>query len=156
MEMDALLTLAVLVGAVALFVTEKLPVDVVAMLVLASLLVLGLVTPAEALSGFSSEATITVAAMFVLSAGLQASGALHSVGRLLAKVRWASRSGLTMPSCALRWQHNTVQQLPAGLAWERCVVWRSGCGVQYAAGVFLPAPSCEFHASIKGTSDAPH
>jgi len=87
MEMEALLTLAVLVGAVALFVTEKLPVDVVAMLVLASLLVLGLVTPAEALSGFSSEATITVAAMFVLSAGLAHTGALLSIGRLFGRVK---------------------------------------------------------------------
>ena len=50
--------------------TEKLPVDVVAMLVLATVMVLGLVTPREALSGFSSEATVTVAAMFVLSAGI--------------------------------------------------------------------------------------
>ncbi|MDY0021443.1 SLC13 family permease [Arenimonas caeni] len=87
MEMDAILTLLVLVGAVALFVTEKLPVDVVAMLVLASLLVLGLVNPAEALSGFSSEATITVAAMFVLSAGLAHTGALLSIGRLFGRVR---------------------------------------------------------------------
>jgi di/tricarboxylate transporter len=86
--MEPLLVLAVLAGAVYLFTTEKLPVDLVALLVLASLLVLGLVSPSEALSGFSSEATITVAAMFVLSAGLQASGALHSLGRLLAKVRW--------------------------------------------------------------------
>ena len=87
MEMDAILTLLVLVGAVTLFVTEKLPVDVVAMLVLASLLVLGLVTPVEALSGFSSEATITVAAMFVLSAGLAHTGALASLGRLFGRVK---------------------------------------------------------------------
>lgn len=64
------MTFAVLAGAVYLFVTEKLPVDVVAMLVLATVMVLGLVTPREALSGFSSEATVTVAAMFVLSAGI--------------------------------------------------------------------------------------
>jgi di/tricarboxylate transporter len=88
MDMDILLVLLVLVGAIALFVTEKLPVDVVALIVLASLLVFGLVTPSEALSGFSSEATITVAAMFVLSAGLQASGALTALGRLFARVRW--------------------------------------------------------------------
>ena len=87
MELQALLTLAVLLGAVTLFVTEKLPVDVVAMLVLASLLVLGLVTPGEALSGFSSEATITVAAMFVLSAGLAHTGALAPLGRLLGRVK---------------------------------------------------------------------
>lgn len=87
MDTQALLTLAVLAGAVALFITEKLPVDVVAMLVLASLLVLGLVTPAEALSGFSSEATITVAAMFVLSAGLAHTGALSALARLFGRVR---------------------------------------------------------------------
>lgn len=87
MELQALLTLAVLAGAVTLFVTEKLPVDVVAMLVLASLLVLGLVSPAEALSGFSSEATITVAAMFVLSAGLAHTGALLPIGRMFGRVK---------------------------------------------------------------------
>jgi di/tricarboxylate transporter len=84
--LDALLTLLLIAGAVALFVSERLPADVVALLVLASVLVLGLVTPAEALSGFSSEATITVAAMFVLSAGLQATGALRALGRLIARV----------------------------------------------------------------------
>ncbi len=88
MAMEAWLTLAVLVGAVALFISEKLPVDVVALIVLASLLVLGLVSPQQALSGFSSEATITVAAMFVLSAGLQRSGLLRRLGAGLAKIRW--------------------------------------------------------------------
>lgn len=81
------LTLVVLAGAVYLFVTEKLPVDVVALLVLSSLLIFGLVSPREALSGFSNEATITVAAMFVLSAGLQRSGALRVVGEQLARIR---------------------------------------------------------------------
>ncbi len=82
------MTFAVLAGAVYLFVTEKLPVDVVAMLVLATVMVLGLVTPREALSGFSSEATVTVAAMFVLSAGIQHSGVLNGLGEMLARIRW--------------------------------------------------------------------
>ncbi len=86
--MDMWLTFTVLAGAVYLFVTEKLPVDVVAMLVLATLLVLNLVTPNQALSGFSSEATITVAAMFVLSAGIQHSGILYAVGDAMSKIRW--------------------------------------------------------------------
>lgn len=96
MGMELWLTLAVLCGAVYLFVTEKLPVDVVALLVLASLLVLGLVTPGEALSGFSSEATITVGAMFVLSAGLQRSGALLGMGEALARIRWPWLFALVM------------------------------------------------------------
>ena len=88
MSYEALLTLLVTIATVGLFISEKLPMDVVAMLVLASLLLLGLVTPAEALSGFSNEATITVAAMFVLSAGLAHTGALAGLGRLLSRVRW--------------------------------------------------------------------
>jgi di/tricarboxylate transporter len=85
--MEVALTLAVLAAAVVLFATEKLPVDVVAMIVLVSLLVLGLVTPAEALSGFASQATITVAAMFVLSAGLIRTGALNAITRLFSRIR---------------------------------------------------------------------
>ncbi len=87
MGMDLWLTLAVLGGAIYLFVTEKLRADIVALLVMGSLLVLGLLHPREALSGFASEATITVAAMFVLSAGLQRSGALHKLGELVSRIR---------------------------------------------------------------------
>lgn len=85
--MSIVLTLAILAVAIFLFVTEKLRVDVVALIVLASVLVLGLVKPHEALAGFSNEATITVAAMFVLSAGLGRSGALQGLGRVLARSR---------------------------------------------------------------------
>ncbi|TXH76077.1 MAG: SLC13 family permease [Lysobacteraceae bacterium] len=85
---DLLLTLLILVGAVVLFVSEKLPVDVVALLVMGALLMSGVVSMREALSGFSSPATITVAAMFVLSAGLQRSGTLRGLGDLLARLRW--------------------------------------------------------------------
>lgn len=96
MGIELWLTLAVLLGAVILFVTEKLPVDVVALLVLVSLLALGVLTPSEALSGFSSPATITVAAMFVLSAGLQNSGALRGMGLALARIRWSWLFALVM------------------------------------------------------------
>ncbi len=85
MPFDAILVLAILVGAVALFVSEKYPLDFVALLVLAMLLVLGLVTPEEGVSGFSNPATVTVAAMFILSAGLQKTGATAAVGRLMVR-----------------------------------------------------------------------
>jgi di/tricarboxylate transporter len=48
---DAWLTLALLVLAVLLFISEKLPADVVALLVLSTLLVTGVLSPAQALSG---------------------------------------------------------------------------------------------------------
>lgn len=80
------MTLAILVVAAALFISERLRVDVVALMVLSALLVFGLVDPDDALAGFSSEATITVAAMFVLSAGLSRSGALLGLGRTMSRI----------------------------------------------------------------------
>ncbi|WP_305045883.1 SLC13 family permease [Geoalkalibacter sp.] len=81
--LEIFLVLTILVGAVILFVSEKFPVDLVAFMVLGALLVCGLVTPEEGISGFSNPATVTVAAMFVLSAGLQRTGAVATVGQLL-------------------------------------------------------------------------
>ncbi len=77
--------MGVLVGVVVLFVSERYPLDIVAILGLGVLLVLGLVTVGEGFSGFSNPATLTVAAMFVLSAGLQKTGATATVGRLMVR-----------------------------------------------------------------------
>jgi di/tricarboxylate transporter len=68
--LEIALTLSILAAAIALFVTERLPVDVVALLVLLSLVIAGLLTPAEAFAGFASPAVVAVGAIFVVSAGL--------------------------------------------------------------------------------------
>lgn len=85
MPFEAILVISILVGAVALFISEKYPIDFVALLVLGVLLALGLVTPAEGISGFSNPATVTVAAMFILSAGLQKTGATAAIGQLMVR-----------------------------------------------------------------------
>ena len=84
-EIAVVLGLALI--AIVLFATEKLRIDAIALLVLSTLAVLGLVTPEQAVGGFSNPATVTVAAMFVLAAGLQNSGALSGIGDLLSKAR---------------------------------------------------------------------
>src|SRR5690606_10504706 len=61
-----------------------------------ALLVLGLLSVEQALSGFANEATITVAAMFVLSAGLQQTGALRALGELFARIRSPRRFTLAV------------------------------------------------------------
>ncbi|MBD8525476.1 SLC13 family permease [Pseudomarimonas arenosa] len=99
MPIEALLTLTVLLATVLLFVSERLPVDVVALLSLSALLLLGLVKPEQALSGFASEATVTVAAMFVLSAALSRNGALRVVSRLLSRLQNASMFTLVTMLC---------------------------------------------------------
>ena len=63
MTADAALVTAILGAAVALFVTEWLPVDVVALLVLISLVLTGLVDVEHALAGFGNPAVVTIGAM---------------------------------------------------------------------------------------------
>lgn len=87
MTLEIGLVLGIAAVAILLFATEKLRIDAIALLVLCSLAIFGLVSPGEALSGFSNQATITVAAMFILAAGLQSSGALSRVGQLLSRAK---------------------------------------------------------------------
>jgi di/tricarboxylate transporter len=87
MSWQAWATVAIIVVAMAMFASEKVRIDVVALIVLAALVVLGIVNPVEALSGFSNEATVTVAAMFALSLGIERSGVLDPLIRLLVKIR---------------------------------------------------------------------
>jgi len=83
------------IAAVVLFVTEKFSTDIVAILVMVVLLVSRVLTPAEGLAGFANTATVTVGAMFVLSAGMFRSGAVNFVGRGLGRLARHS-SGLML------------------------------------------------------------
>jgi len=68
-----------------LFLTEWVALDLVALGVLVFVALVGWVSPQEALNAFANEAPVTVAAMFILSAGLQRCGAIEDVGRLMRK-----------------------------------------------------------------------
>src|SRR5688572_1360698 len=72
--------LLILAGALYLFVSERLRVDVTAMLVLMALVATGVLDAAQALSGFASEPAIIVAAVFVISGALAATGITERVG----------------------------------------------------------------------------
>jgi di/tricarboxylate transporter len=88
-------TVLVIVGvAVLLFMTERVRMDLVAMLVLVSLAVTGLVTPVEALSGFSSPAVVTVWAVLILSAGLTRTGLASVVGHQVLRLAGQSEGRL--------------------------------------------------------------
>lgn len=81
MSTAILLTLGILTLAAFLFITEWLRVDLIALLVLISLTVTQLVTPAEALSGFSNPAVVTVWAVFIISGGLFQTGIANWIGQ---------------------------------------------------------------------------
>ncbi len=63
-----------------LFVSEKLRMDLIALMVLGTLVLTGLVTPPEAVAGFSNAAVIAVWAMFILSDGLTRTGIANVIG----------------------------------------------------------------------------
>lgn len=86
MSFEIAIVLAVLALAVTLFVTEKLRVDLVALLVMGLLLLSGIITPQQGLSGFGNAATVTIASMFVLSAGLFKTGAVSFLGDFVSRV----------------------------------------------------------------------
>lgn len=86
MNLEIVLVFAIAICAVVLFATEKLSVDLIAMLIMASLLSLGIVSPEEGISGFSNKATVTVAAMFIISAGLFKTGAVSYLGKVTVRV----------------------------------------------------------------------
>ncbi|WP_334178143.1 SLC13 family permease [Pseudoxanthomonas sp.] len=80
MEFQQILFLAILAITLALFISEKLRVDLVALLALLALTLTDILGPKEAMSGFASEPAIIVAAVFVLSAGLSATGITERIG----------------------------------------------------------------------------
>lgn len=79
--LKAIATVLILLAAVYGFVSERIPPDLVSLLALLALLVLGILSPGEAFSGFSHPATISVAAVLVLSAGIERTGLLSFVAR---------------------------------------------------------------------------
>lgn len=83
MTTEILIVLAILILAVFLFVSEKVRPDLVALMVLVVLALTGLITPSQALAGFSSPAVVTVWAVLILSAALSRSGVANIIGNRL-------------------------------------------------------------------------
>jgi di/tricarboxylate transporter len=94
--MQLVLLSLILVLAIGLFVTQAVRIEITSLLIIFLLVVAGILNPDEALSGFSNEATITVGAMFVLSAGLVRTGVLDYVSAVLARLAGTSRIRLLL------------------------------------------------------------
>ncbi len=77
------LTGVIVTAAMAMFVWNKIRIDIVAMCVLVALFVLDLIEPEQVLYGLANQATVTVASMFVISAGLVRTGLVEWAARHL-------------------------------------------------------------------------
>lgn len=80
------LTLAIIAGALVAFATEKLRVDVVALLVLLVVGLAGLVGSNEVFAGFSNSAVITVWAVYIVSGGLFKTGVADILGAFILRL----------------------------------------------------------------------
>ncbi len=87
---NIILTLSIVILALIAFIFEWLPVDLTALTVTVVLMILKLVTPDEGISGFGNSATITVMAMFILSAGITKTGVVQTVRDWL--VKWGGKT----------------------------------------------------------------
>jgi di/tricarboxylate transporter len=94
--MEIALVLGLLVVAIALFTWEKISVDVVTLMLLIILILCGILTPAEAFAGFSSDFIIILASIFVVSGAMQETGVLDRIGAALVKVAAGLRHGALM------------------------------------------------------------
>ncbi|MEN3334434.1 MAG: hypothetical protein V7641_3799 [Blastocatellia bacterium] len=86
------IVLAVLLIAVVLFVTEVLPIDLVAVLMLLGLTLTGVLDVKEGLSGFSDPAVMTIAGFFVISAALFNTGVVEAIGRHMHRVSGSNKT----------------------------------------------------------------
>lgn len=80
MTADVIIVLAIVAVAVVLFVTEWVRYDGVALMVLLSLAISGVIPMARAIEGFANPAVVTIAAVLVLSGGLYKTGVANVVG----------------------------------------------------------------------------
>jgi len=83
LTLSVLTLLSIVFAALIFFVGGWVRVDLVGLLVLSALALAGLVSPQDALAGFSSPAVVTVWAMFILSAGLTRTGVAYRLGEPL-------------------------------------------------------------------------
>jgi di/tricarboxylate transporter len=86
MTPEILLVLSILIVAVIFLITEWIPMEVTALLSLGAVTLAGLVTPAEALAGFSNPAVITIWAVFILSGGLTHTGVANAIGHFVMRL----------------------------------------------------------------------
>ncbi|MBU2964340.1 SLC13 family permease [Amphritea sp. 2_MG-2023] len=83
MDFSAVLTLVLLGSVLLLLVFSRIAADMILMAAMGTLIIAKVLTPAEALAGFSNPGVITIAAFYVIAAGLKETGAVRWIGQLL-------------------------------------------------------------------------
>ncbi|HSF82812.1 MAG TPA: SLC13 family permease, partial [Anaerolineales bacterium] len=90
MTLEIGITLGIIFMALVLFATEKLRVDLIALIVLLLVSITGLVNKEEVFAGFANPAVITIWAVYIVSGGLFKTGVADALGALILKLSGAS------------------------------------------------------------------
>ncbi|MDD7886585.1 SLC13 family permease [Flavivirga sp. 57AJ16] len=88
MSWEIILMFIVLLITVVLFVFEIFPVDKVAFFIIVSLILLGLVSPEEGISGFSNSATIAVLALMILAIAMEQNGVIQWLTSGMSRIKF--------------------------------------------------------------------
>ena len=94
MTTEIALTLGIILVAIILFATEKLRVDLVALLVLLAVSITGLVSKEDVFLGFANPAVITIWAVYIVSGGLFKTGVTDRLGSLILRLSGSSEARL--------------------------------------------------------------
>ncbi len=94
MTTDIAITLAIIVAAIVLFATDRLRVDVIALIVLLTVALTGLITPEQVFAGFSNPAVITVWAVYIVSGALFKTGVADIMGKFILRLAGSSEPRL--------------------------------------------------------------
>ena len=92
MTIEIVLVLAILIISVVLLISEIIPMEVTALLTLGAVALTGLVPPADALSGFSNPAVVTIWAVFIVSGGLTRTGVANVIGNFVLRLAGTKES----------------------------------------------------------------
>src|ERR671928_1573757 len=87
--------LVLLLVAVVLFGTEKIPIDIVTILLVIGLVLTRTLTAGEAFAGFGNDIVITISGLFILTGGLVKTGVVDVVGRRLHRIAGGNEFRLT-------------------------------------------------------------
>lgn len=87
MSIEIILVFIILGITILLFATEALPIDKIAFLIIVALVLSGLTSPEEAISGFSSPATITILMLMILAVGLEENGVIDLLTQSIKKLK---------------------------------------------------------------------
>jgi di/tricarboxylate transporter len=95
------IVLALIAVVFVAFIRERVGPDLVGLSCVAVLLALGVLPVSEVLAVFSNPAPITVACMFILSAALERTGVIHSMGQAISQIGWRSPTLILLPLMAV-------------------------------------------------------